>query len=69
MAKNLNLKEKQELYEKLNIEMVSKREELKGIELLVDECVDEISSESSKSYFADDEFCLFLRLKHPLFLF
>lgn len=48
MAKNLNLKDKQELYEKVNSEMVSKRDELKGIELLVDECVEEISSDSSK---------------------
>lgn len=60
MTNNSNLKEKQELYEKLNTEMVSKRDELKGIELLVDECVEEISSDSSKLHFSTDEFCFFL---------
>lgn len=60
MARNSNLKEKQELYEMLSIEVMSKRDELKGIELLVDECVEEISSDSSKLYFSTYEFCLFL---------
>lgn len=41
-----NLKEKLELYNKINSEMISKQDELKRIELMLDECAEEISPDN-----------------------
>lgn len=37
-----------ELYDNIDTEIISKKDELKGIELLVNECVDEISSDGKR---------------------
>lgn len=50
LTQNHSLDEKFDLYHKIETEMISKRDELKGIQLLADECVEEIASDSGKFF-------------------
>lgn len=51
------MNEKMELCNRINGELVSKRDELKGIELLVDECAEEIHDVNGKKLSSNDCDC------------